>query len=108
MRKRRFLTQEAAFYKEENAALFSAYQRRTLFEGFERAIFSRYVPEKAILGTYCHWYVPEKAILDTYCRWYVPEKAILDTYCRCLVVLKEVVGLLFWGFWESDLRIKWK
>lgn len=54
MRKRRFLTQKAAFYKEENAALFSAYQRRTLFEGFERAIFSRYVPEKAILGTYCH------------------------------------------------------
>lgn len=39
MRKRRFLTQKAAFYKEENAALFSAYQRQPLFlMFFERAI----------------------------------------------------------------------
>lgn len=31
MRKRRFLTQKTAFCKEENAALFSAYQRQPLF-----------------------------------------------------------------------------
>ena len=41
MRKRRFLTQKAAFYKEENAALFSAYQRRTLFDVFLRERFSQ-------------------------------------------------------------------
>lgn len=68
MRKRRFLTQKAAFCKEENAALFSAYQRQPLFlMFFERTIFAKHVP----------------------------EKAILDTYCRCFVVLKEVAGLLF-------------
>lgn len=55
MRKRRFLTQKAAFYKEENAALFSAYQRQPLFlMFFERTIFAKHVPEKAILDTYCH------------------------------------------------------
>lgn len=55
MRKRRFLTQKAAFCKEENAALFSAYQRRALFDVFfERTISAKHVPEKAILGTYCH------------------------------------------------------
>ena len=31
MRKRCFLTQKVAFCKEENAALFSAYQRQPLF-----------------------------------------------------------------------------
>lgn len=31
MRKRRFLTQKAAFCKEENTALFSVYQRQPLF-----------------------------------------------------------------------------
>ena len=54
MRKRRFLTKKAAFYKEENVALFSAYQRQPLFlMFFERTIFAKHVPEKAILGTYC-------------------------------------------------------
>ena len=41
MRERRFLTQKAAFCKEENAALFSAYQRRTLFDVFLRERFSQ-------------------------------------------------------------------
>ena len=68
MRKRRFLTQKAAFCKEENAALFSAYQRQPLFLRVLRERFS---------------------------QDYVPEKAILGTYCRCFVVLKEVAGRLF-------------
>lgn len=41
MRKRRFLTQKAAFYKEENAALFSAYQRQPLFLRVLRERFSQ-------------------------------------------------------------------
>ena len=41
MRKRRFLTQKAAFCKEENAALFSAYQRQPLFLRVLRERFSQ-------------------------------------------------------------------
>ena len=41
MRKRRFLTQKAAFYKEENAALFSACQRQPLFLRVLRERFSQ-------------------------------------------------------------------
>lgn len=41
MRKRRFLTQKAAFCKEENAALFSAYQRQSLFLRVLRERFSQ-------------------------------------------------------------------
>lgn len=39
MRKRRFI--------------FGISKTATLFEGFERTIFAKHVPEKAILGTYC-------------------------------------------------------
>lgn len=41
MRKRRFLSQKAAFCKEENAALFSAYQRQPLFLRVLRERFSQ-------------------------------------------------------------------
>ena len=50
MRKRRFLTQKAAFCKEENAALFSAYQRRTLFDVFLRKRFSQKCTRKGDFG----------------------------------------------------------
>lgn len=47
MRKRRFLTQKAAFCKEENAALFSAYQRQPLFlRVFEKTIFAKMYPKR--------------------------------------------------------------
>ena len=41
MRKRCFLTQKVAFCKEENAALFSAYQRQPLFLRVLREQFSQ-------------------------------------------------------------------
>ena len=41
MRKRRFLSEKAAFCKEENAALFSAYQRQPLFLRVLRERFSQ-------------------------------------------------------------------
>ena len=68
MRKRRFFDlKSGVLQRRKRRFIFGISKTATLFEGFERAIFSRYVP----------------------------EKAILDTYCRCFVVLKEVAGLLF-------------